>query len=134
MVRNLVDAGGVLVAETGLLKKGTKSARVQRQYSGPAGRVVNCQLRVVFGYTAKETRTLIEREPYSPKSWIADPGRCREARMPDETEFATKPVLARAMVARRWDTRVPARWLTADESHGQDSLFRTWLVGLCVCP
>ena len=37
--------GGVLVAdETGFLKKGQMSAGVQRQYSGTAGRVENCQL------------------------------------------------------------------------------------------
>ncbi len=47
--------------------------------------------------------------------------------MPDETEFATKPVLARAMVARALEAGVPARWVTTDEAYGQDSKFRTWL-------
>jgi SRSO17 transposase len=43
----LGDPSGVLVAdETGFLKKGTKSAGVQRQYSGTAGRIENCQLGV----------------------------------------------------------------------------------------
>jgi SRSO17 transposase len=41
----LGDPSGVMVAdETGFLKKGTKSAGVQRQYSGTAGRIKNCQL------------------------------------------------------------------------------------------
>ena len=40
----LGDPSGVMVAdETGFLKKGTKSAGVQRQYSGTAGRIENCQ-------------------------------------------------------------------------------------------
>src|SRR5262245_18000370 len=40
----LGDAGGVLVCdETGFLKKGSGSAGVQRQYSGTAGRIENCQ-------------------------------------------------------------------------------------------
>ena len=44
---SLGDPSGVAVAdETGLLKKGTKSAGVQRQYSGTAGRIENCQLGV----------------------------------------------------------------------------------------
>src|SRR5215831_17007953 len=39
VVRHLGDEDGVLVIdETGFLKKGTKSAGVQRQYSGTAGR------------------------------------------------------------------------------------------------
>jgi SRSO17 transposase len=43
----LGDSSGIAVAdETGFLKKGTKSAGVQRQYSGTAGRIANCQLGV----------------------------------------------------------------------------------------
>ena len=36
--------------ETGFIKKGTRSAGVQRQYSGTAGRVENCQLGVFLAY------------------------------------------------------------------------------------
>lgn len=46
-VEHLGDRDGVLVVdETGFLKKGTRSAGVQRQYSGIAGRIENCQLGV----------------------------------------------------------------------------------------
>jgi SRSO17 transposase len=42
---NLAEACGVLVVdETGFLKKGIHSAGVQRQYSGTAGRIENCQI------------------------------------------------------------------------------------------
>jgi hypothetical protein len=44
-VEHLGERAGVLVVdETGFLKKGVKSAGVQRQYSGTAGRIENCQL------------------------------------------------------------------------------------------
>ncbi len=44
VLEHLGDPGAVLVVdETGFLKKGTKSAGVQRQYSGTAGRIENCQ-------------------------------------------------------------------------------------------
>jgi SRSO17 transposase len=47
VVEHLDDPGGVLVVdETGFLKKGTTSIGVQRQYSGTAGKVDNCQLGV----------------------------------------------------------------------------------------
>lgn len=36
----------VVVDETGFLKKGMKSVGVQRQYSGMAGRIENCQIGV----------------------------------------------------------------------------------------
>ncbi|WP_433264275.1 IS701 family transposase [Actinosynnema sp. CS-041913] len=127
-VEHLADGDGVLVVdETGFLKKGDKSAGVQRQYSGTAGRIENCQLGVFLAYATSKGRTLIDRELYLPKSWVADRERCREAAVPDTVEFATKPVLARAMLARALDAGVPARWVTADEAYGGDSKFRTWL-------
>ena len=47
VVEHLGDPGGVLVVdETGFLKKGNKSAGGQRQYSGTAGRIENCQVGV----------------------------------------------------------------------------------------
>jgi SRSO17 transposase len=45
VIGHLGDQDGVLIAdETGFLKKGTRSAGVQRQYSGTAGRTENCQV------------------------------------------------------------------------------------------
>ena len=55
VARHLGSADGVLVVdETGFLKKGTRSAGVQRQYSGTAGRIENCQLGVFLAYAAAE--------------------------------------------------------------------------------
>jgi SRSO17 transposase len=125
---HLGSADGVLVIdETGFVKKGVKSAGVQRQYSGTAGRVENCQLGVFCAYAASTGRALIDRELYLPKSWTADRGRCREAAVPDGTEFATKTELARKMLARALDAGVPAAWVTADEAYGKDQKFRAWL-------
>src|SRR3954462_13069818 len=53
VVEHLGDARAVLVVdETGFLKKGTKSVGVQRQYSGTAGRIENCQLGVFLAYAS----------------------------------------------------------------------------------
>src|ERR687897_847979 len=53
VLEHLGDPGAVLVVdETGVLKKGTKSAGVQRQYSGTAGRIENCQLGVFLAYAS----------------------------------------------------------------------------------
>lgn len=80
--------GVLLVDETGFLKKGTRSAGVQRQYSATAGRIENCQLGMFCAYATAKGRALIDRELYLPKSWIADPDRCREAAVADDMEFA----------------------------------------------
>jgi SRSO17 transposase len=127
-MEHLGERDGVLVVdETGFLKKGTKSAGVQRQYSGTAGRIENCQLGVFLAYTTTKGRALIDRELYLPKSWTADRERCREAAVPDEVEFATKTLLAQQMLIRALDVGVPATWVTADEAYGKDYKFRTWL-------
>ena len=128
VARYLGDAGGVLIVdETGFIKKGTRSAGVQRQYSGTAGRVENCQLGVFLAYASARGRALVDRELYLPKSWTQDQDRCREAGVPDDVQFSSKPELARLMLGRALDAGVPASWVTADEACGRDGKFRDWL-------
>ena len=133
-VRDYVTAGigdpaAVLIAdETGFLKKGSKSAGVQRQYSGTAGRVENCQLGVFLAYAVPGGgRALIDRELYLPASWTDDRDRCREAGIGAEVAFATKPELARAMIERALVAGVPFGWVAADEAYGQNTALRSWL-------
>jgi SRSO17 transposase len=122
------DSGVLVVDETGFIKKGTGSAGVQRQYSGTAGRVENCQLGVFLAYASPRGRALIDAELYLPKSWLADRERCARAGIPGQAKFATKPVLAQAMLERALEAGgAPAGWVTADEAYGQDHKFRLYL-------
>src|SRR5215208_4640086 len=76
----LADREAVLiVAETGFLKKGTKSAGVARQYSGTAGRVETCQIGVFLAYASGKGHALIDRELYLPNEWTDNRGRCAAA-------------------------------------------------------
>src|ERR1700722_4182446 len=129
VARNLGSAGGVLVVdETGFLKKGTRSAGVQRQYTGTAGRRENCQIGTFLAYASARGHTLIDRELYVPdETWIADRERCRAAGIGDEVEFATKPAQLRAMLERAIEAEVPFAWVTADEVYGQNRALRAWM-------
>jgi SRSO17 transposase len=128
VIENLAGRDGVLIAdETGFIKKGTRSAGVQRQYSGTAGRTENCQIGVFLAYASARGHALIDRELYLPRSWTEDRERCRAAGIPDEIEFATKPQLAQAMLARAVEAGVPFAWFTADEVYGQAPYLREWL-------
>jgi SRSO17 transposase len=128
VVEHLGDPAAVLVVdETGFLKKGTTSVGVQRQYSGTAGKVDNCQLGVFLAYASARGRAFIDRELYLPRSWTNDPTRCLAARVPEEVGFRTKPQLARVMLERALDAGVPASWVTADEVYGGDPALRGWL-------
>ena len=127
VIERLGDAGGVLIVDdTGFVKKGTKSAGVQRQYSGTAGRVENCQIGVFLAYASPAGRALIDAELYLPRSWAGDRARCAAAGVPAGAEFATKPELGRVMLGRALEAGVPARWATADEAYGQDHKFRVF--------
>jgi SRSO17 transposase len=129
VAEELGDPDGVLVIDdTGFLKKGTKSAGVQRQYSGTAGRIENCQIGVFLAYATLAGRTLLDRELYLPKSWTEDRDRCTEAGVSAEVGFATKPKLAETMLHRALDAGVPAAWVTGDEAYGQVSALRRSLV------
>ena len=128
VLEHLGDPGAVLVIdETGFLKKGTKSAGVQRQYSGTAGRIENCQVGVFLAYAGRHGHALIDRELYLPEGWLSDRPRCREAAIPDEVGFCTKPQLARVMLERALEAKVPVAWVTGDEVYGGDGRLRRWL-------
>ena len=87
VIEHLGDPGGVLIAdETGFIKKGTRSAGVQRQYSGTAGRTENCQVGVFLAYASPRGHALIDRELYLPQSWADDQDRRRAAGIPATVE------------------------------------------------
>lgn len=121
------DQAVVVLDDTGFLKKGIKSAGVQRQYSGTAGRTENCQIGVFAAYVSVNGHALVDRQLYLPRSWIEDRDRCRAAGIPDEVDFATKPRMAIGMLQRLLDAGAPFRWVTADEAYGQAKYLRVWL-------
>jgi SRSO17 transposase len=125
VVTHLSDSDGVLVLdETGFVKKGSKSVGVQRQYSGTAGRIENCQIGVFLGYASRHGHALIDRALYLPEVWANDPARRRAAGVPADVVFATKPQLGRQMLVRAFVAGVPCRWVTGDSIYGCDYALR----------
>jgi SRSO17 transposase len=128
VLTHLSDPRAVLVIdETGFLKQGSKSVGVKRQYSGTAGRIENCQIGVFLTYAAPQGHVLLDRELYLPREWAEDAERRQEAGVPQEVRFATKPQLARRMLARAFAAGVPAAWVTGDSIYGGDRRLRVWL-------
>src|SRR5262249_276566 len=107
------DPEGIgVVDETGFLKRGTASAGVQRQYSGTAGKVENCQVATVLGYASARGHTFLDRRLYLPERWCADPARRAQAKIPEAIPFQTKPEQAAAMLEHAWAQGMPMRWVT----------------------
>jgi SRSO17 transposase len=128
VVQHLGDPHGVLVLdETGFPKKGRHSAGVARQYRGTLGKVDNCQIGVFLSYASPLGYALLDRELYLPQEWTDDPARCQQAGIPEDRGFATKPQLARQMLARAFAAGVPATWVTGDSVYGDDRRLRLWL-------
>jgi SRSO17 transposase len=90
--------------------------------------VENCQVGVFLAYAAPDgSRALIDRELYLPEKWTADRDRCRAAGIGDDVPFATKPQLARQMIARAVKAGVPFAWVAGDEVYGGNPGLRGWL-------
>ncbi len=121
------DPGVLIVDETGFLKKGVKSVGVQRQYSGTAGRIENCQVGVFLALATSRGRALLDRALYLPESWCDDKLRRVEAGVPEAIEFSTKPKLAMTMLAGALDSGLRPRFVLADEVYGSDGKFRRFL-------
>lgn len=113
-----------VVDDTGFLKQGSHSVGVQRQYTGSAGKVTNCQIGVSLSVTTRNEHVPIDFELYLPRSWANVPARRREARIPDDVEFKTKPQLALDMMRRAVEDDVPIGVVLADAGYGTSSEFR----------
>jgi len=118
-VETLAEPDAVLVVdETGFLKQGKASCGVGRQYTGSAGKITNCQIGVFAAYVSGKGHAFIDRALYLPKAWTDHPARRAAAHVPEGVTFATKPQLARAMIERAINTRVPFAWVAADSIYG----------------
>jgi SRSO17 transposase len=113
-----------VVDETGFLKKGTHSVGVQRQYTGTAGKITNCQIGVSLTLATPQNHLPVDFELYLPASWAHDDARRAEARIPDHVTFKTKPQLALDMLHRAVDADLPRGAVVADEAYGNSTEFR----------
>ena len=126
VIEHLADDDAVLVIdETGFLKQGKASCGVNRQYTGSAGKITNCQIGVFASYVSRHGHAFVDRALYLPKAWTEDPARLEAAHVPADTGFATKPQIASAMIERAIAAGVPFSWVAADSVYGVAALETT---------
>src|SRR3954468_1696054 len=78
------------IDDTGFLKQGKHSVGVQRQYTGSAGKIANCQIGVSPTVSNGGEHLPNDFELFLPVEWANDPARRREAQIPDDVQFKTK--------------------------------------------
>jgi SRSO17 transposase len=114
-----------VIDDTGFLKQGKHSVGVQRQYTGSAGKIANCQIGVSLEIATSTQHAPIDFELYLPASWANDPVRREQARIPDDLPFQTKIELALGMIERAKHAKIPGEVILADSAYGESSEFRT---------
>jgi len=120
-----------IIDETSFVKKGNKTAGVQRQHCGAVGKQENCVVSVHLGYTTPDFHTLVDGELYLPEdSWHLDRERCREAGIPDDVVYLSKWRIALNQVKRAWTNGLRFAWLTFDEGYGGKPPFLRELDGM----
>jgi SRSO17 transposase len=113
-----------IVDDTGFLKQGKHSVGVQRQYTGSAGKVANCQIGVSLAVASNSEHIPIDFELYLPEAWANDTARRAEARIPEHIIFKTKNDLALDMIERAIAAKIPGDILLIDSAYGSDAGLR----------
>ena len=121
------DQDGVLIVDdTQIIKKGTKSVGVAPQHCGATNQIENCQAIVMLAYAGRGGHAFIGHRLYLPERWMKDPDRCREAGVPKDVVFATKPHQGVELFQEAADAAVPYGWIAADGGYGQYREVRDW--------
>ena len=113
-----------VIDDTGFLKQGTHSVGVQRQYTGTAGKIANCQIAVSLTVTTATTHLPLDLGLYLPSSWTQDEARCQQAGIPERVRFRTKHDIALDLLANSLVHGRPLLPVLADAAYGNNSSFR----------
>lgn len=112
-----------LIDETSVLKKGTKTPGVQRQYLGCVGKVDNGIVTVHLGVCRGGLKALLDAELFLPRAWDEDRDRCREAGIPGGKRYEPKWKLAVWQWSQAHADGVRFDWLVFDEGYGKTPAF-----------
>jgi SRSO17 transposase len=113
-----------IVDDTGFPKKGTHSVGVARQYCGQVGKQENCQVAVSLSVSTSQTSLPIAWRLYLPQEWADDTARRKQAGIPEEVPFNTKPAIALQQIRAAVEQGVPQAPVLADAAYGTDTQFR----------
>ena len=119
-----------VVDETGWLKQGQHSVGVAHQYCGAVGKQANCQVSVELVVSDGWSAAPVGGRLYLPERWTKDRARCARAGVPEEIEFATKPMLALQLVGEALADGVARAPVLGDAAYGDNAEFRAGLRAL----
>jgi SRSO17 transposase len=121
-----------IVDDTGFPKKGSHSVGVTRQYCGQLGKQENCRVAVSVSLATEQASIPATYQLYLPEIWANDPERRKQAGVPKEICFQTKPDIALGHIRSLVNEDVPRGVVLADAAYGNDNGFREGLESLAL--
>lgn len=110
----------IVIDEVAIVKKGTESVGVSRQWCGARGKVDNCQVGVAAYLTDLQQGNQVDMRLYLPNNWIDDKNRLKKAGLPMDVAYKSKLDIAREIVEHQAAIGVSFDWITADSFYGRD--------------
>jgi SRSO17 transposase len=133
------DDAVLVIDDTALPKKGTRSVGVAPQYCGELGKQANCQSLVSLTLARGEVPVPVGLRLFLPKSWTDNPARCNAAGVLKTARTAqTKPEIALDEIDRVSAAGIRFGCVLADAGYGLSAAFRqglsarglVWSVGI----
>jgi len=114
---------GLIIDESGWVKKGNKSVGVGHQYCGNVGKLSNSQVAVFAALNNGDFCSMVDARLFLPEDWCADSKRCDEAGIPiSERTFKTKLQIAYEIVEHQ-SNQIDFDFVSADGYYGNDADF-----------
>ena len=129
----------LVIDDTALAKKGTRSVGVAPQYASALGKTANCQTLVSLTLARDEVPVPVSLRLFLPEAWTNDPERLGRAGVPSSARPSrSKPEIALAELDRIRKTGVRFGIVLADAGYGISASFRhslsarglLWAVGI----
>jgi SRSO17 transposase len=129
-----IERGGPIEAwiidDTSFPKQGQHSVGVARQYCGQLGKRANCQTAVTLSIANHHASLPVGYRLYLPQEWAEDAPRRKEAGIPDDILFQTKPSIALGLLKQALADNVPPGFVLTDGGYGVDTAFREAVTAL----
>jgi SRSO17 transposase len=121
-----------IIDDTAFPKQGRHSVGVQHQYCGQLGKQANCQVVVTLSIANHHASLPIAYRLYLPEEWAKDRSRRKEAHVPKEIRFKTKPQIALDQLRLARAAGVPCGVVLMDASYGSNSQLRSGVSALAL--
>jgi SRSO17 transposase len=119
-----------IIDDTSFPKQGRHSVGVSHQYCGQLGKQANCQVAVSLSIANHAAGLPVAYRLYLPQSWAEDERRRREAKVPEEISFKTKPEIALEQIRWACEMGLPGELVLLDAGYGHDAKLRTGITEL----